>query len=270
LEWLGLTVARWYEAIRGGADFSMALMAILLTHECGHYFLARRYFINASPPYFLPAPYQVNFIGTFGAFIRLRSPIADRRQLMDVGAAGPWAGFVVSLVFLLVGLARSQVATGGLELSLFTPVLGIEGHGYGDSAITYAFRQYFFGDVPVLLHPLAIAGWFGVFITGLNLIPLGQLDGGHVLHALIGRRQGIVGALAWLGLLRLSEWFAGWLIWALLILLLSRGRIVHPSVVDRHRRLPASRVAYGWATMGLFLLTFTPAPLYFPISSWFR
>ncbi len=264
--WLSTTATNWMEAVRAGADFAMALMGILLAHECGHYFLAKRYLINASPPYFLPAPYQLNFIGTFGAFIRLRSPIADRRQLMDVGAAGPWVGFLVAIVFLLLGLSRSDRVSASLDASFLVPVLGLHNRGFGDSLLTYWLRHWFFGGQPILLHPLALAGWFGVFITGLNLMPLGQLDGGHVLYALIGRRQGVISVLAWFALLPLGGWFFwGWLVWAALLLLVSRGRIIHPSVVDQHRSIPKSRVMLGWATILLFAVTFTPIPVYVPL-----
>jgi membrane-associated protease RseP (regulator of RpoE activity) len=144
-------------------------------------------------------------------------------------------------------------------------VLGVRGHGFGDSPLTWALREWLFEGAPVYLHPLALAGWFGVFITGLNLMPLGQLDGGHVLYAMVGRRQGIIAVLMWLALLPLGKLFMGWLIWAALILILSKGRIVHPSVVDRHRSLPRSRVWLGIATLLLFCLTFTPVPIYFPL-----
>jgi hypothetical protein len=257
----------WIKLIVPGTNFAMALMAILLVHECGHYFLAQRYRINASPPYFLPAPYQINFIGTFGAFIRLRSPIADRRQLLDIGAAGPWAGFIVSVVFLIVGMLRSHtVGPGTAGWSFISPVLGLKHLGLGDSLLSLGLRHWFFGDAPIVLHPLALAGWFGVFITGLNLLPLGQLDGGHVLYALIGRRQALVGILVFLTLFPLGRYFFwGWLIWAVLILVVSRGRVVHPSVLDRHRRIPVSRHIWGWATVLLFAVTFTPAPFYLPL-----
>ena len=254
-------VRTWISALRPGVNFALALMGILLAHECGHYFLAKRYAINASPPYFLPAPPQINFIGTFGAFIRLRSPIADRRQLMDVGAAGPWAGFIIAIVFLLVGLPLSQRAPDSSDHAFLIMVLNTPWR-LGDSLITVGLREWFFGGGGVILHPLALAGWFGIFVTALNLLPLGQLDGGHILYALIGRRQAIVGRLMWLALLPLGYWFFGWWIWAALILILSRGRVVHPSVLDAYRRIPRSRQILGWATAALFVVTFTPVPLY--------
>ncbi len=211
-----------------------------------------------------------NFIGTFGAFIRLRSPVVDRRQLMDVGAAGPWAGFVVAAVALVVGLARSTVLPtdgpsgqlvmfGNLQLFL------------GDSPFMYALRELIVGDGTVLLHPLAFAGWLGLFVTMLNLIPLGQLDGGHVLYALLGRWQARLGVVVWLGLVVLGIVSARhgllqgmlWWVWAALIIMLGRGRLAHPQVLDRERPLPSNRRPLGWATVVLLILTFTPIPIHY-------
>ena len=250
----------WFASLRPGLPFAMALMAILLTHEFGHYFVARRYAINASPPYFIPAPWFWNLgVGTFGAFIRLRSPIADRRQLMDVGAAGPWAGFVVAMVFLVVGLMRSDMMPAPPGQYPFVVFFDGRVVNLGDSVVTYLARHWLLGDGTVQLHPLAMAGWFGVFVTTLNLLPLGQLDGGHVLYALIGERQNLVGRIMWLALIPLGTLFWGWWLWAILILLFSRGRIAHPAVLDRYRAIPASRKWLGWATIVLFVITFTPA-----------
>lgn len=251
-------------AERGGLDFAMALMAILLAHETGHYIVAKRYGINASPPYFLPAPPWWNFIGTFGAFIRLRSPIVDRRQLLDVGAAGPWAGFLVAIVALAVGLSRSTVLP---EDGASGQLIMLASHRIylGDSPIMYLARELMAGGGTVLLHPLAFAGWIGLFVTMLNLIPLGQLDGGHVLYALVGRWQARLGPFVWLGLIALGflQWQWWWWIWAAIIVILGRGRLAHPQVLDRQRPLPGSRRPLGWATVVLFVATFTPIPIHY-------
>ncbi len=257
-------------ALRPGLDFAMALMAILLAHETGHYLAARRYGVDASPPYFLPAPPIVNFIGTFGAFIRLRSPIVDRRQLMDVGAAGPWAGFVVAAVALAVGLSRSTVVGDAGTSDQYVMLVNYRLY-LGDSPILFLARRWLVGEGTVLLHPLAFAGWLGMFVTMLNLLPLGQLDGGHVLYALIGRWQAPVSTIVWFALIGLgyvageltSPWLAWfWWVWALAVLVIGRGRVAHPQVLDRYRPLPASRKPLGWATLALFLLTFSPIPVY--------
>jgi len=255
-------LVEWFVRIGPGFQFSFALMAILFVHEMGHYVLARRYHIDASPPYFLPAPWGWNFIGTFGAFIRIRSPIVDRRQLLDVGAAGPWAGLFVSLGFLIFGLTRSDqfVGTGATEQLI---LVGDIRFFVGDSLMMVAARELFTQGGTVLLHPLAFAGWLGLFVTTLNLLPLGQLDGGHVLYAMVGDFQEKVGWAIWILLILLGFQFRPWWIWALLTIALGRGKLSHPSVLDRFRSIPRSRVAYGWATVLLFVVTFTPFP--FPL-----
>jgi Zn-dependent protease len=259
---LGSALGSWLRSMRPALEFAMGLMAILLAHETGHYIVARRYAINVSPPYFLPAPPVLNFVGTFGAFIRLRSPVVDRRQLLDVGAAGPWAGFVVAIVTLIAGLTLSQPMA---ELSpVSSQLIYVRGVPWylGDSLFMEAVRTLIVGNATVVLHPLAFAGWLGLLVTSLNLLPLGQLDGGHVLYGLIGRGQRWVGRLAWLGLLALGPWFWGWFLWAGLTLLLGRGHLAHPSVLERHRPVPRSRQPYGWLTVALFVLTFTPVPFH--------
>jgi membrane-associated protease RseP (regulator of RpoE activity) len=265
-------LARELVALRGGLNFAMALMAILLAHETGHYLLARRYGINASPPYFLPAPPVLNFIGTFGAFIRLRSPIVDRRQLLDVGAAGPWAGFVVAMIALVVGLARSQVVP-DLGPSGQLIHIGAATRLYlGDSPIMWAMRHLVVGEGTVVLDPVAFAGWLGLFVTMLNLLPLGQLDGGHVLYSLLGRWQSTVSGFVLMGIVALgfvaraeSSTLTGvfWWVWAVVILVIGRGRIAHPQVLDRRRPLPKNRRPLGWVTLLLMIGAFSPIPVYY-------
>lgn len=266
-------VERWWTQLgpRGaGLEFAFALMAILLAHETGHYLVARRYAINASPPYFLPAPPWLVFIGTIGAFIRLRSPIVDRRQLLDIGAAGPWAGFVVALIALVAGFERSELVMQDGPTRQLVMLAG--GPLYlGDSPIVYAMRRLLVGEGTVLLHPLALAGWLGMFITALNLIPLGQLDGGHVAYSLIGRWQGRLGPLVWVGIVVLGAYAARqgihegaiWWLWALLLLIMGRGRLAHPEVLDRHRPLPKRRWPYAVATLLLLVATFAPVPIHY-------
>jgi len=263
--WAGLvgSLTLWFEAGLRGAPFAMALMAILFSHEMGHYLTAKRYAINASPPYFLPAPIEINFIGTFGAFIRLRSPVIDRRQLMDVGAAGPWMGFGVALLMLIVGVQRSWVAApDAFDAHMVIQLAGTNLLA-GDSVITWAIRHAFVGDQSLILHPIAVAGWIGMLVTALNLLPLGQLDGGHILYALLGRHQRIAAFLAWIGLLVLGQWFWPWWAWAALALILGGGRLTHPRVLESHRPIPPSRVPLGWASVILFIVTFAPIPIAF-------
>jgi len=259
---VGTALGRWLTSMRPGFEFAMGLMAVLLAHETGHYVVARRYAINVSPPYFLPAPPFLNFVGTFGAFIRLRSPVVDRRQLLDVGAAGPWAGFAVAVFILFAGLLLSETVS---DLNAISPqLIYVQGQPWylGDSLFMAAARELVAGNGTVVLHPLAFAGWLGLLVTALNLLPLGQLDGGHVLYGLIGGRQRWLGWVAWLALLALGPWFWGWFLWAGLTLLLGRGHLTHPSVLERHRPVPSSRQPFGWLTVALFIVTFTPVPFH--------
>ena len=237
-----------------GLPFAAALVTILLVHELGHYLTCLRYRVSASLPYFLPAP-LLSPVGTFGAFIRIRSRFPDRRALFDIGASGPWAGFVVALAATVIGLAHSTV--------LATPE---DWHGYewGDSLLTaFLIRVVLHVDsAAVLLHPVAFAGWFGLFVTSLNLLPVGQLDGGHVLYATLGRPTPRIAALliaflVWLGV----RGFPGWLLWAAIItVLLSLG---HPPTDDDRRPLDPARRLAALATLVIFVLTFVPEPVKF-------
>lgn len=261
--WDGLwvNVQAWARASAAGVPFAMALMAILLAHEMGHYLTAKRYAIDASPPFFMPAPIEWTFIGTFGAFIRLRSPVIDRRQLLEVGAAGPWVGFGVALIVLIVGMQQAGTAE---LVSGSAPMVIQWRDGYlwiGDSLVTWAVRHVFAGEGTVVLNPLAAAGWIGMLVTALNLLPIGQLDGGHILYALFGRHQRFAAAVAWVGLLVLGQWFWPWWLMAGLTLVLGGGRVAHPKVLEWRRPLPASRLPLGWASIVLFLVTFAPVPI---------
>ena len=246
-----------------GLTFSVPLLAILLCHELGHYVTARRYQLDVSPPYFIPAPPLPLTIGTLGAFIRLRTILTDRRQLIDVGAAGPIAGFVIALPILWIGLQISAGADTGDGARWLT--LGGPGGELGDSPITLLVRRLALGHlVPVRLHPMAFAGWFGMFVTSLNLLPLAQLDGGHVLFAALPRWQERVGRVFWVGIMLLGIfYYSGWLIWGFLVLVLSRGRLGHPPVLDAYRPLPPSRRLLAWASLVLFVATFAPVPIKF-------
>lgn len=245
-----------------GLRFSLPLVAILLAHELGHYLTARRYGLDASPPYFIPVPLWPSFIGTMGAFIRLRTVLSDRRQLLDVGAAGPFAGFVIALPVLALGLARSEPvpAVVGLEgMVIWFGALPVE---LGDSLVTLALRRLVgSGGAAIALDPLAFAGWVGMMVTMLNLLPIGQLDGGHVLYAALPRWHRPLAAGSW-GLLLVLGWFGwtGWAVWAVLVLALSRGRLDHPPVLDRIRPLPRSRPAVALGALLLFAITFAPVP----------
>jgi Zn-dependent protease len=251
-------LARWAAGLR----FSLPLLAILLAHELGHYVVARRYQLDVSPPYFLPAPMVPTFIGTMGAFIRLRTIVSDRRQLLDVGVAGPIAGFVVALPVLVIGLSLSRaVAPDGAAQGLVVYFSGLPQIPLGDSLLTFALRRLLFGAAPVVsVDPMAFAGWVGLLVTMLNLVPMSQLDGGHILYAIAPRWHQRIALGFWILILGLGAYWWGWVVWGVLVLAVSRGRLRHPAVLDAHRPLPRSRRALAWAALALFLITFAPVP----------
>ena len=236
-----------------GVPFAATLITILLVHESGHYLMCLRHGVAASMPYFLPAPPNIFPLGTFGAFIRIRSRFPDRRALFDIGAAGPWGGFVVAVAAMVVGLRLSTV----LPAPPMEHTLEL-----GDSLLTTFLTRSVLGTDPdvVMLHPVAFAGWVGLFITSLNLLPAGQLDGGHVLYAVAGRRTRLLPAvllatLLWLGL----HGWAGWLFWAaIIVFMVSLG---HPPSQNDARPLDGPRVLAACATVAVFVLTFVPEPI---------
>ncbi len=251
-------VARAWSA---GLSFSLPLLAILLCHELGHYLTARTYGLDVSPPYFIPVPLVPSFIGTMGAFIRLRTILSDRRQLLDVGVAGPLAGFAVALPVLWVGLALSHPLPAHAGFSGLVLWFAGTPAALGDSLVTLLVRHLTLGRAAaVALHPAAFAGWVGMFVTMLNLLPISQLDGGHILFAALPRWHERVALLFWILIAALGWFWRGWLIWGLVVLLLSRGRLGHPPVLDAYRPLPASRGRLAWTALALFLITFAPVP----------
>jgi membrane-associated protease RseP (regulator of RpoE activity) len=240
-------------ALARGIPFSVALLSILLCHEMGHYSMCLRHGVDASPPYFLPAPpLGIIPIGTFGAFIRVRGRFPDRRSLFDMGAAGPWAGFVVAIGVLLIGLRLSHVG----------PIPPRPALIFGDSLLTSSLTRLVTGADPdsVIIHPVGIAGWFGLLVTSFNLLPAGQLDGGHVLYAAVGRRTPLLSgtvaaALVWLGI----RFWAGWFLWAAVVALMTR--LGHPPTLDDGRHLGTGRLVGAVASLILLILTFVPEPI---------
>ena len=236
-----------------GWPFAATLLGILVTHEFGHFWLSRIHRVPASLPLFIPGPPQ--FIGTFGAIIRMRSPIMNRKALFDIGVAGPIAGFVVAVFALLIGLSLSTVV----------PKLGLYGLQLGEPLLLQFFAWLIFGPIPdtydIVLHPVGFAAWFGLFVTALNLIPIGQLDGGHVAFALFGKRQRTLAFAILPILVVLGIWgWPGWLLWAGLTGLVG---IAHPPVIDPATELGRGRVWIGWAAIVIFVLSFSPVPFYF-------
>ena len=234
-----------------GLPFACTLMAILLCHEMGHYLVARSHGVQASLPYFIPGPPFL--IGTFGAFIRMRAPTANRQVLFDVGAAGPWAGVVVAIPAVIIGLQFSQVSP-----SIHTGGGLIFGDSMLFSLLTWLSLGVSVNDVTIVPHPIALAGWVGLFVTFINLLPVGQLDGGHISYALFGRYQKWIsrGFLVVILFLGFQGW-PGWFMWAVLLSFLG---VDHPPTWDHFSSLDLRRRVGGWLTLLLFALTFIPVP----------
>ena len=238
-----------------GLWFSTTLLSILTAHEFGHYLACRYYRVSASLPYFLPMP--LGIVGTFGAVIRIRQPITAKAPLFDIGVAGPFAGFLVAVPSLLLGLTMSNVAQ-------LPPVfIGME---LGEPLLFKLAQRLVWGDIPahlsLNLHPMAFAAWIGLLVTALNLLPVGQLDGGHITYAVFGRRAFFItiGAIGvGIGLCLYSYW---WIVWtALLIALLSIFGWRHPPTWDEHVPLDRTRMWLALVALAVFVLCFTPAPI---------
>ena len=234
-----------------GWPYALGMILILGTHELGHYFAARYHRVSVTLPYFIPAP--IGF-GTLGAFIQLREPMRNRKILFDVGVAGPLAGLVVALPILIIGLATSDIKP-----------LPVEDYVLEGDSILYAIAKLAIfgkwlpnGQEDVFINQLAKAGWTGLFITGLNLIPLGQLDGGHVVFTLLGKQAyrfyfPILGVF-----LLLSLFNSAWILWTLLLMFLGRSYAVP---LDTITQLGPRRRWLGYAAMIVFVLVFVPNPL---------
>lgn len=237
----------------GTVYFSVPLLAILGLHEMGHYVVAKRYHVQASLPFFLPS---VPPLGTFGAFISMRDPLPSRRALVDIGAAGPLVGFAIAIPVTLAGMYLTVLSPHAIqpvagEFQLFQP------------SLFYGFLHLFFPFPDnVALHPLAFAGWVGLFITGANLLPAGQLDGGHIARALLGRRQYLVSWAALAIMIGLGVVYGSgtWLLFGLLILFLGPR---HPPPLNDLTSLGAGRTAIGLLAVAVLILTFIPQPIAF-------
>ncbi|MBM4270746.1 MAG: site-2 protease family protein [Deltaproteobacteria bacterium] len=232
-----------------GIPFSFTLLMILGAHEFGHYFMSKKHKMDVTLPYFIPAP---SFVGTFGAFIKMKSPIMDRRILLDIGAAGPLAGMCVTIPVLLIGLYLSEIRPDTVEpgVSLGTSILF--------SFMNWIVHGFLPDDVNLVLHPIAFSGWIGLLVTCLNLLPVGQLDGGHVAYAVIGHTQRFVAKIVLIGLvvLGITGW-SGWLLWACILYIMGLN---HPPVIYDWIPLDRKRKVIGWTTLSIFVMTFTPVP----------
>jgi membrane-associated protease RseP (regulator of RpoE activity) len=224
-------------------------MSILLSHELGHYFMSRKHGVEATLPYFIPAP---TMIGTFGAVIKMRSNVPDRRALLDIGAAGPIVGFIVSIPVLIIGLNLSKItpeASGGMT--------------FGTSLLLEFMARYLFPATPeghvIYLHPVGLAGWLGLLVTMMNLLPMGSMDGGHIAYALFGKwhrhiSRFVVAAMLVMGLFG----WAGWTVWGILNLFFG---LRHPPPMNPDVPLDGKRKLVAAAAALIFILTFVPVPI---------
>ncbi|MDH4207944.1 MAG: site-2 protease family protein [Anaerolineae bacterium] len=241
-------------AIVRGLPFAVALLGILVTHELAHFLVTRAHGTKATLPYFIPMP--LSPVGTFGALIRMESPIRDRKALFDVGISGPLAGLIVSIVALVVGLRLSQIVdistlpTDGSVITLGTGMLV--------NWITHVVVGPLPPQTDLLYGPIAFAGWFGVFITFINLIPVSQLDGGHVGYAFFGQYHRFVAMLVFLGMLVLGLFSTWWFVWAVLVFAL--GGLRHPPPLNDITPLDAKRKALAILSLVLLFLLGTPRP----------
>lgn len=244
-----------YQGWMYGCLYAVPLMLTLLAHEFGHYLQAVRYKVPASLPFFIPMP--LSPIGTMGAVIAMQPGKGDRKELYDIAISGPIAGFIPAVVFSVIGLQLSEV-------QLVPP--DHVGLMFGEP-LFYKWLIYMqFGALPeghdVFLHPLAFAGWVGIFITALNLFPIGQLDGGHILYALIGKRAHVVARLFAIGAI-VGVLIGGYYAWIVMLALLLWMGIHHPPTENDEAPLGTTRVVLGWITLAFMPLGFTPVPFSF-------
>ena len=264
--------------------FSGALLFILGSHEMGHYFYGRKYGVDITPPYFIPAPPIISPIGTFGAFIKIKSPISTRKALFDIGIAGPLAGILASIPVLIIGIKLSTIVD-------IAGSAGEQGLTLGSPLIFSFFSGIFIGKIPegkdLFLHPVAFAGWVGLFVTALNLIPSGQLDGGHIVYSLFSKKTHRIVSIAMIALLiifgigteslfllyhRLAgsgagellgrlpqfEGWPGWILWAVLLTLMGTK---HPPTIHDEGELDTGRKLLGFIALLIFIGCISPVPI---------
>lgn len=245
----------WIPLAFNGLWYSVTILAILGAHEAGHYLACRYYHVDASLPYFIPAPLPLT--GTAGAFIRIRTPIVSKRVLFDVGVAGPIAGFVVTLPALVAGVWMSRL------VAIPPDFVGME---LGEPLLFKAVAWLVWGHVEdglsINLHPMAFAAWFGMLATALNLIPIGQFDGGHIAYAVLGRRAAWI-TLASVGVaIGLSVYSSSWIVWTILaVVFLFFFGWRHPSTWDEGERLDPARLWVALFAAVMLIVCFTPAPI---------
>jgi len=245
------TDLRFYFDFRDGLTYGLAIMTILVCHEMGHFLQARRYGVRSSFPFFLPMP--ISPLGTLGAVIAMEPRIGNRRALFDIGVTGPLAGLVPTLICCVVGV---QIANAPAPVGMYTTQ-------FGDPLLLKLLYQWRFGPMPegwdVPLNPVLWAGWVGLLVTSLNLIPIGQLDGGHVLYAILRKRAHTVATLLLLGAAVAVVAF-GYVWWTLMLVLLVLMGPKHPPTAGDDVPLGAGRYVLGWLMLAFIVIGFTPTP----------
>ena len=246
-----INTALWVQ----GLWYSGTILLILGTHELGHYLACRYYQVDASLPFFIPMPMVLT--GTLGAFIRIREPIPTKRMLFDIGIAGPLAGFLFAVPTLFVGIAMSPVVRVPEDLA---------GFNLGEPLLFRAATWLTWGAIPdgysLNLHPMAFASWFGLLATALNLFPIGQLDGGHISYAVLGRRSTTVTLVAICLAIGLTFFSLSWLVWTFLLIAMTLAMGPrHPRTVDEDIPLDRMRIWLAVVALIVFVLCFTPNPI---------
>lgn len=251
---LFMTDAQGLPRLMLALSYSVPIMIILTGHEMGHYISARLYGVPVSLPYFIPLPFLSPF-GTMGAFIRMRSMPPDRRSLFDIAFWGPAMSFFLSIPFLVIGLYLSEV---------HRILPNFNGFIYGDSLLTKLAAGLFF-NVPngyeVYIHPMAFAAWAGFFVTAINLFPIGQLDGGHIAYAVLGKRQREISYLFLAILIFLSFEFSGWFLWILILIFMGLNHPPLPSEYFHNHPLDSKRKKMALFSAVMLILCFVPYPV---------
>lgn len=260
----------------GGLKLAAALLSILFAHEMGHYLACRYHGVDATLPFFLPSPWipalglampwmPLSFVGTFGAVIRIRSPFPNRRALFDIGIAGPLAGFVVCLPVLVFGILETHLVPSAPQssqgsLSLGEPLLFQWAYSLLKGAVPTGMT--------VTIGPVGLAAWFGLLVTALNLIPIGQLDGGHVTYAIFGRRALALSQLVWWGSVAMIVLIGPqWILWSALVRLLG---ISHPHTLDDDQPVGPGRVLVGVLGLAILVVSFLPNPFFLTWKDFFE
>ena len=253
--------------LREGIALAGGLLTILLAHEMGHYLACRYYGVDATLPHFIPSPWlpvfgltfwrPLSMIGTFGAFIRIRGPIPHRRALFDIGVAGPLAGFLVCLPVLWFGIRAAAVQP---------PAPAGDAIFFGEPLAFKLFSRLVHGSIPadqtLAITQLGLAAWFGLFVTALNLMPIGQLDGGHVTYALLREKSRLISRIGSWACVALVVFRPSWILWAILVRILGRR---HPPTLDDEAPVGRGRVVVGLVSLVVFVVCFVPNPV---VVSW--